>query len=136
LDNVDRLNVYLVTIIAIGALGIAFAPLFTSPLRFVLALLLGSLGIASIYDLSRRIESGPERYPTTSSIKQAAGQSEADRITELLSRLRSLREKIGEATYKRLEEEYLQKLKDSLEKEVRLTGSQPSSQQGSWDRQR
>jgi len=83
--------------------------------RFVLSLSLGLLGLVSILDLSR-VRSGTERE--TLALTRKVDRSESERMAELLGRLRTFREKIGETAYKRLEDEYLQRLKKALEKEA------------------
>lgn len=83
--------------------------------RFVFYLSLGLLGCLSLLDLNR-VRSGTERETVT--LTKKVDRSESERIAELLGRLRTFREKIGETAYKRLEDEYLQRLKDALEKEA------------------
>lgn len=118
MDADSRMALYITTITCAGIVGAMYSSTFSVPFRVTLSIALGLLGCGSLFDLRRQIAGKSQLTANIANTTRNLTRSESERIADLLVRLRSIRNKIGEGTYKRLEEEYAQKLRVSLENEM------------------
>jgi hypothetical protein len=101
----------------VGVLGMMSSTSLSPTEHLVFVLIIGLLSCLSILDLNRIARPRADAEREAATLTREADRSESERIAGLLHRLRTLRGKIGEDSYRKLEDEYLQKLRDALEKE-------------------
>lgn len=110
------------TISCAGIVGIEFSQALGPPMRLALIIAVGLMAFLSLNDLrrARHIVGGSPPNEAIEDLAKKVTQRESERFANLLARLRAIRSKIGDDTYKHLEEEYTQRLRIALEKENQL----------------